>query len=231
MSAIQAQIDELQKQLVMQQMAEAEREQKKRIVEGSIQQLEEFCNISDTILDRPPPSVATRAAAIHEEKKRREMQYYARGEGCQVPIEKFLPPSSGKTLKEVFKNRLDPKHPVYRKIIASNVLPVLKTKEQMHLKQNVRHNTLEQSGDEMSILLERVRSRDGWGDDVRFGRRLPTSGAEKEIKVGEWERELEEKVYSTTCASDMYINESLKCILAIVKKQQQEIDWLKSKLD
>ena len=30
MSAIQAQIDELQKQLVMQQMAEAEREQKKQ---------------------------------------------------------------------------------------------------------------------------------------------------------------------------------------------------------
>jgi hypothetical protein len=29
----------------------------------------------------------------------------------------------------------------------------------------------------------------------------------------------------------MYINETLKCILAIVKKQQEEINWLKSKLN
>ena len=39
MSAIQAQIDELQKQLIMQEIAEAEKERKKNIVEGSIEQL------------------------------------------------------------------------------------------------------------------------------------------------------------------------------------------------
>ena len=173
-------------------------------------------------MDRPPPSVATRAGAISYELKKREIQRnrppgYRYPGSTPVPIEKFLPPSSGETLKEVFKNRLDPKHPVYRKIIDTNFLPVLKTKEQMLLKQNVQPNTLEQSGDEMSLVLRRHHDP-------------PLSGVEKEIKVGEWERELEEKVYSTTCASDMYINESLKCILAIVKKQQQEIDWLKSKL-
>jgi hypothetical protein len=46
-----------------------------------------------------------------------------------------------------------------------------------------------------------------------------------------WASELENRVYSTTSAGDMYMNQTLKCILGIVKKQQQEINWLKSKLD
>jgi len=53
MTSISARIDELQKQLVIQQIAEAEQKRKKNIAIGSIEQLEEFCNMSDKILDNP----------------------------------------------------------------------------------------------------------------------------------------------------------------------------------
>ena len=88
MAAIQARIDELQKQLIAKQMAEAEQDRKKTIVEGSIEQLEEFCNLSDKILDKPSSGAEAR------------------------PAPRARP---GETLKEVFKNRLNPKHPLYHR--------------------------------------------------------------------------------------------------------------------
>ena len=181
MSVIQARIDELQKQLVNQQLLVAETERKKNISNGSIEQLEEFCNISDTILDRPPPCAAGRAYESY----------------CG-------PPSPGDTCREVFKNRLNPKHPLNHR--------------QFQL--NWSRNKMDFHPSFKDTAFKAVARGPSGLSDI-----------EREIQMGEWERELEEKVYSTTCASDMYINESLKCILTIVKKQQQEIDELKSKLD
>ena len=66
--------------------------------------------------------------------------------------------------------------------------------------------------------------------DYRWPRRRKPTAVELEVMKNEWVCELENRVYSTTSAGDMYINETLKCILGIVKKQQKEINWLKSKL-
>jgi len=197
MSVIQARIDELQKQLVNQQLLVAETERKKNISNGSIEQLEEFCNISDTILDRPPPCAAGRAAMARARtwEKMVDGAYYCGGD---------LPPSPGDTCREVFKNRLNPKHPLNHR--------------QFQL--NWSRNKMDFHPSFKDTAFKAVARGPSGLSDI-----------EREIQMGEWERELEEKVYSTTCASDMYINESLKCILTIVKKQQQEIDELKSKLD
>ena len=209
MSAIQAQIDELQKQLVIQQIAEREKKQKKTIVEGSIEQLEEFCNLSDKILDKPPPGAEARAAEKERYEKRREREPY-------------LPPfrtSPGETLKEVFHNRLDPTHKLY---------------ESYHPARAATN-----SGSPFAtrgVVDPDLKHFDDWfkfkGRNHPINRRgSMLTPAELEVIKNEWSRELENRVYSTTSAGDMYMNQTLKCILAIVKKQQQEIDWLKSKLD
>jgi len=181
MTTIQARIDELQKELVEQQMAKAEQERRQSIITGSIEQLEQFCNISDKILDKAPNPRAS--------------------SGCANEFP-FQGPNPGETLKAVFKNRLDPKHPLYltKNPHHQNVYPEFKD-FQKYLRENRPHALRGTSN------------------------RLPE--LTKEIMKGEWERKLFERVYSTTSANDVYINESLKCILAIVKKQQKEIDWLK----
>ena len=206
MSAIQAQIDELQKQLVLQQIAEAKKERKKNIVEGSIEQLEEFCNISDTILDKPPPGAEARAAAKEEYERQRGPC------GRGLPSFSQTHPSPGETLKEVFHNRLDPTHKLY---------------ESYH---PPGHN----DGFGGVGLHPVARQFDDWykfSCRYRQERRNSGGAAAVEIMKNEWARELENRVYSTTSAGDMYMNQTLKCILGIVKKQQQEINWLKSKLD
>tara|TARA_B100000686_G_scaffold283222_2_gene306046 strand:+ start:865 stop:1467 length:603 start_codon:yes stop_codon:yes gene_type:complete len=188
-SAIQAQIDELQKQLDLQQIAKKEQERKTAITNGSIEQLEEFCNISDTILDRPPPCAAGRAAMV-------------RARAWELDGWGDLPPSPGDTCREVFKNRLNPKHP-------------------LHHRQFYLH--------EMGIGMQMKMDFHPSFKDTAFKASVRNC-TEREIKMVEWENQLEEKVYSTTCASDMYINDSLKCILTIVKKQQKEINFLKEQL-
>ena len=123
-----------------------------------------------------------------------------------------MPPSPGETIKEVFKNRLNPKHPLYHRQYSLYEMGISREwKADFHpaFKDNAPGN------------LRRIRP---------LGAISGESEADKEIRMAKWSRELEERVYSTTSASDMYINESLKCILAIVKKQQQEINWLKSQL-
>ena len=197
MSAIQAQIDELQKQLIMQEIAEAEKERKKNIVEGSIEQLEEFCNLSDKILDKPSPGAEAHAAAKERYESRRERE-------LNLPP---FHPSPGETLKEVFHNRLDPTHKLYeiyaRVCRASGRCPEASQFDDWHK----------------------------FSHRYRKGRRNCGGAAETEIMKNKWASELENRVYSTTSAGDMYMNQTLKCILGIVKKQQQEINWLKSKLD
>ncbi len=206
MSAIQAQIDELQKQLVIQQIAEREKKQKKTIVEGSIEQLEEFCNLSDKILDKPSPGAEARAAAKERYERRRE-----RGEG--LPPFSQTHPSPGETLKEVFHNRLDPTHKLY---------------EIYHPVQKGKFST-------RGVVDPELKQFDDWFKFKARNHPINRRGSmltpvELEVIKNEWVRELENRVYSTTSAGDMYMNQTLKCILAIVKKQQQEIDWLKSKL-
>ena len=143
--------------------------------------MEQFCNISDKILDKAPNPRAS--------------------SGCANEFP-FQGPNPGETLKAVFKNRLDPKHPLY------------------HTKNPHHQNVYPEFKDFQKYLREnRPHALRGTSN------RLPE--LTKEIMKGEWERKLFERVYSTTSANDVYINESLKCILAIVKKQQKEIDWLK----
>ena len=201
MAHIQARIDELQKQLIAKQMAEAEKERKKTIVDGSIEQLEEFCNLSDEILDKPSKGAEARAA-----QKKRYEDMLARGYkvGSRAAA---APPSPGETLKEVFKNRLDPTHELY---------------ESYHPPPTHNHNSPEGFNDWFNFKnLKHPPNRRQRGQ-------LPTP-VELEVMKNEWVCELENRVYSTTSAGDMYMNQTLKCILGILKKQQQEINWLKSK--
>ena len=192
MATIQERIDELQKELVAQKMAESEQERRKLVVDGSIKQLEEFCHLSDKILDKPSSGAAARAAAIQRNESLVELGHRGR----------VFPPSPGETLKEVFKNRLDPTHELYK----SHRGPA----------------TGAGFNDWYNFKTHKMRHK-GSSHQPTF--------VELEIMKNEWARELENRIYSTTGAGDMYINESLKCILAIVKKQQEEINWLKSKLN
>ena len=203
MATIQERIDELQKELVAQKMAESEQERRKLVVDGSIKQLEEFCHLSDKILDKPSEGAAARAAAIQRNKSLVESGYRGR----------VLPPSPGETLKEVFKNRLDPTHAWY-------------TLPQPHHKRTIAYTTPKLEFNDW-FEFKRVKTRLLHA----AGGHVPRTAVELEIMKNEWARELENRIYSTTGAGDMYINESLKCILAIVKKQQEEINWLKSKLN
>jgi len=205
MAAIQARIDELQKQLIAKQMAEAEKERKKTIVEGSIEQLEEFCNLSDKILDKPSSGAEARAA----QKERYEEMLALGHKACA--LSDHCPPSPGETLKEVFKNRLDPTHELY---------------ESYHLVHGRNHNLPPGFNDWFNFKNLRMNKL----PLNRRQRGLPPTPVELEVMKNEWACELENRVYSTTSAGDMYMNETLKCILGIVKKQQREINWLKSKL-
>ena len=184
MTSIQERIDELQKQLIAKQMAEAEQDRKKTIVSGSIEQLEEFCNLSDKILDKPSSGAEAR------------------------PAPRARP---GETLKEVFKNRLDPTYQLYERYVPLRP----------------GHPGCAFGFDDWYQFktLRMNKQHPNW----RRHRQAPTP-VELEVMKNEWVRELENRVYSTTSAGDMYINETLKCILGIVKKQQKEINWLKSKL-
>ena len=201
MATIQERIDELQKELVAQKMAESEQERRKLVVDGSIKQLEEFCHLSDKILDKPSEGAAARAVALKLQERHIKL-----GHNIRNP----LPPSPGETLKEVFKNRLDPTHVCY-------------TLPQHRHKQTIAYTTPKlEFNDWFEFKLAKT---------AELGPHASGSVVELEIMKNEWVRELENRIYSTTGAGDMYINESLKCILAIVKKQQEEINWLKSKLN
>jgi hypothetical protein len=207
MATIQERIDELQKELVAQKMAESEQERRKLVVDGSIKQLEEFCHLSDKILDKPSEGAAARAVALKLQERHIKL-----GHNIRTP----LPPSPGETLKEVFKNRLDPTHELY------------KSYNYAVLRHHNHKDEYEAFNDWYKFKLAKTPALVG---SARHGLKAATPAVELEIMKNEWARELENRVYSTTGAGDMYINETLKCILAIVKKQQEEINWLKSKLN
>jgi len=200
MATIQERIDELQKELVAQKMAESEQERRKLVVDGSIKQLEEFCHLSDKILDKPSGAAARAAATLKLQERRIELGHHGR----------VLSPSPGETLKDVFKNRLDPTHELYK-----SYHPGL-------LRHHNHKDEYEAFNDWYKFKLAKT---------AELGPHASGSVVELEIMKNEWVRELENRIYSTTGAGDMYINETLKCILAIVKKQQEEINWLKSKLN
>ena len=211
MALIQARIDELQKQLIDHQIAEAKQKIKKTIPIDSIEQLEEFCNISDKILDRPLDNDCCSLTRFGLRGRARADALAGEEHWCCC---------IGTTLKEVFKSKLNPKHPFY-------------TKQKVKLGDGrtfvPRHGDfqdLEQYFQKSERAAGIRRRRGGHGSLVGKG----FSEVDKEIITREWERGLEERIYSTTSANDVYINETFKCILGILKKQQQEINWLKSKL-